>query len=178
MSNGQHLEPADVITLTVAEAKPATDLNFKADLLAVMDGEFQPTEKEGMLHLIDEYEDVFSKEEYDFDIVAQTIYTGDHRPTYSFYREISSAAHTGDNGTDGGYLRQDLTELVVSEWTSNVVVIKKDGKLHFCIDYRRHNEANRKDSYPLPHTDSCLNAMAGARWFRRTISGLAIIRRR
>ena len=46
-----------------------------------------------------------------------------------------------------------------------VLVKKKDGSLRFCIDYRRLNEACRKDLYPLPRIDSCMDAMTGACWF-------------
>ena len=41
----------------------------------------------------------------------------------------------------------------------------KDGSLRFCIDYRRLNEVSHKDSYPLPRIYTCLDSMAGARWF-------------
>ena len=41
-----------------------------------------------------------------------------------------------------------------SPWTSPVVmVMKKDGTLRFCIDYRKVNEVTRKDTYPLPLID-------------------------
>ena len=42
---------------------------------------------------------------------------------------------------------------------------EKDGSLRFCIDYRRLNEASRKDLYPLPRIDSSQDAMAEACWF-------------
>ena len=42
---------------------------------------------------------------------------------------------------------------------------KKNNTLRFCVDYRRLNEVNRKDAYPLPRIDACLDAMNGARWF-------------
>ena len=63
-------------------------------------------------------------------------------------------------------LRQGLIELAISEWKSNVVLVKKkDGSLRFCIDYRRLNEASRKDLYSLPRIVACLDAMTGACWF-------------
>ena len=62
-------------------------------------------------------------------------------------------------------LRQDIIEPAVSEWTSDVFLVKKKyGSLRFCIDYRRLNEASRKDMNPLSSIDSCVNAMAGAKW--------------
>jgi len=33
------------------------------------------------------------------------------------------------------------------------------------VDYRRLNTVTRKDVYPLPRIDSCLDALATAKWF-------------
>ena len=53
-----------------------------------------------------------------------------------------------------------------SPWSSPVVLVtKKDGTKRFCVDYRSLNNVTAKDSYPLPHMDDTLDAMAGARWF-------------
>ena len=47
---------------------------------------------------------------------------------------------------DGGTIRPSQ-----SPWCNAVVLArKKDGTLHFCIDFRRLNDRTRKDSYPLP----------------------------
>ena len=63
-------------------------------------------------------------------------------------------------------LEQGVIEPAKSPWASNVVLVKKkDGSLRCCIDYRQVNAATRKDAYPLPRTDMCLDAMSGARWF-------------
>jgi len=53
-----------------------------------------------------------------------------------------------------------------SPWTSNIVVVsKKDGSLRFCVDYRKLNSVTRRDAYPLPRIDSCLDALSGAQFF-------------
>ena len=46
-----------------------------------------------------------------------------------------------------------------------VLVRKKDGSTRFCIDYRKLNAATKKDSYPLPRTDTTLDAFGGSVWF-------------
>ena len=59
-----------------------------------------------------------------------------------------------------------LVEPACSEWASNVVMVRKrDGTLRFCVDYWQLNGRTRKDSYPLPRIDVCLDALAGAEWF-------------
>jgi len=40
------------------------------------------------------------------------------------------------------------------QWVTNVVVVlKKDGKIRMCVDYRDLNKASPKDDFPLPHID-------------------------
>ena len=40
------------------------------------------------------------------------------------------------------------------QWVANVVpVLKKDGKVHMCVDYRDLNRESPKDDFPLPHID-------------------------
>jgi len=45
------------------------------------------------------------------------------------------------------------------------MVKKKDGSFRLCVDYRRLNSVTYKDSYPLPHIDTCLGSMNSAVWF-------------
>ena len=63
-------------------------------------------------------------------------------------------------------LETGVIEPSTSPWVSNVVMVKKkDGTMRFCVDYRQLNKLTRKDAYPLPRIDSCLDAMAGSRFF-------------
>ena len=44
-----------------------------------------------------------------------------------------------------------------SAWCNTVVLVrKKDGGLHFCIDFRHLNAHTKKDSYPLPQIQEAL----------------------
>nr|KYP60924.1 Transposon Ty3-I Gag-Pol polyprotein [Cajanus cajan] len=48
-----------------------------------------------------------------------------------------------------------------AEWISNVVpVIKKNGKLKVCIDFRDLNAATPKDEYPMPIAETMIDAVA------------------
>ena len=46
-----------------------------------------------------------------------------------------------------------------------VLVRKKDGTLHFCVDFRRLNVWTKKDSYPLPWIQEALESMVGVTHF-------------
>ena len=49
-----------------------------------------------------------------------------------------------------------------SLWCNAVLVRKKDGSLHFCINFRKLNSLTVKDSYPLPHIYETLESLSGA----------------
>ena len=53
-----------------------------------------------------------------------------------------------------------------SPWCNAVVLVrKKDGLLHFCIDFRKLNSLTVKDSHPLPRICETLESLAGAAHF-------------
>ena len=53
-----------------------------------------------------------------------------------------------------------------SPWASPVVLVKKkDGSLHFCIDLRKLNARTIKDAYSLPRIEQSLDCLNGASIF-------------
>ena len=53
-----------------------------------------------------------------------------------------------------------------SPWCNVVVLVrKKDGTLHFCVNFRHLNAWMRKDLYPLPCIQEALESMMGAAHF-------------
>jgi hypothetical protein len=56
----------------------------------------------------------------------------------------------------------------VSPWSSPVVIIEKnDGNLRMTIDYRKVNAQTKKDAYPMPLIEDCLNMCKDADWMTR-----------
>jgi len=45
------------------------------------------------------------------------------------------------------------------------MVKKRDGTMQFCIDYRKTNLLIKKDKFPLPKIDTCLDTLNGSRYF-------------
>lgn len=63
-------------------------------------------------------------------------------------------------------LDQGIIEYSTSPWAAPVVlVLKKDGTLRLCIDFRRLNDITLKDSFPLPRIDDTLDKLSGAKFF-------------
>jgi hypothetical protein len=51
-------------------------------------------------------------------------------------------------------------------WLSPIVVVlKKNGKLRVCVDYRKENVATITDAFPLPFTDGVLDKVAGHKMY-------------
>ena len=49
-----------------------------------------------------------------------------------------------------------------SAWCNVVVLVrKKDGSLHFCINFCHLNACTKKDSYPLPRIQEALESLVG-----------------
>ena len=45
------------------------------------------------------------------------------------------------------------------------MVTKKDGRIRFCIDYRKLNGSTKKNSYPLPRINETIDSLGGNQWF-------------
>ena len=51
-----------------------------------------------------------------------------------------------------------LTTIAYLDWVTNIVpMLKKDGKVHMCVDYRDLNRASPKDNFPLPHINTLID---------------------
>ena len=115
------------------------------------------------------YRDVFSQDENDLgqtDIVMHHIDTGNARPVRQPLRRYPPAHVEVISEYVNNMLKQNTIEPASSPWASNVVLVKKkDGSFRCCIDYRRLNSVTKRDVYPLPRIDDCLDAMASAKWF-------------
>ena len=63
-------------------------------------------------------------------------------------------------------LSRDVIQPSNSLWASPIVVVrKKDGRVRFCVDYRKLNSITYTATYPLPRIDNMLDTLAGSQWF-------------
>ena len=100
------------------------------------------------------------------ELVQHQIDTGDARPIRQPPRREPQAFR----GEGAKEVRRMLDEGVIEPadgpWASPVVLVKKpDGSIRYCVDYRKLNSVTRKDAYPLPRIDDCLDRLSGSTWF-------------
>jgi len=118
--------------------------------------------------LLQKYRVAFSLDERDIGVTnmaTHTIDTGNGRPVRQAMRRHPPAHESAIRQQVDELLQQGIIEPARSPWASNVVMVKKDGSLRMCVDYRQVNALTRKDAYPIPRTDVCLDAMSGSVWF-------------
>ena len=61
-------------------------------------------------------------------------------------------------------MRQGIVEPSSAPWSSNVVLIRKDGRVRMAIDYRKLNSVTVKDVYPMPKVQALIDCLEGSHW--------------
>jgi len=121
--------------------------------------------------LLDEFSDLFAKDINELgrtDLVQHRIYTENVPP-------IKQRAYNVPP-SEQEFIKEEIERMLESKiirssespspWASPVVLVrKKNGKLRFCVDYRKLNSITKKDAYPLPRIQEMLNTLAGSQWF-------------
>jgi len=171
---------ADLQQVEVIETKGQSELNHFQDdsewvpeyIQKLVDGVDDSIPESSCLALksiLMKHADVFSENENDLgktDIIMHHIDTGEARPVRQPLRRFPPAHLEAISDHVDNMLKQGTIEPASSPWASNVVLVKKkDGSFRCCIDYRQLNSVTKKDVYPLPRVNDCLDAMATATLF-------------
>jgi len=158
---------------TPAEAKMAeSDCSHVQCLIDGLPDHLTPEKRVMAERFIRSRANIFSRSEFDIgrtDILKHRIDTGDNPPHYERLRRHPTTQLPLIDAHVEEMLKHDVIEPAASPWCSNVVMVKKkDGSMRFCIDYRKTNELIKKDHFPLPKIDNCLDCLDmlnGSRWF-------------
>ena len=99
-------------------------------------------------------------------LVRHMINTGDHMPIKQQPYHTPVVRRQALAKMIGDMQEQGVVRPSSSPWASPVILVhKKDGSLHFCVNYHRLNSITVKDVYPLPRVDNILDALGGAKYF-------------
>ena len=121
--------------------------------------------------LLGKHSSVFASSDLDlgeFSAVEHTIETGAAVPIKQKMRR--TPIHFV--GEKRKHLEQMLKAKVIqpssSEWAAPPVLVKKkDGNVRWCIDFRKLNSITKKDVFPLPLIEDCMDALQGNVWFSK-----------
>ena len=131
--------------------------------------DLQCHEKQRVIGLINKFQDVFSKDEWDLGLTHLTehaISTGDAAPIKQPPRRVPLAYAEKEKKAIEELQAKGVIRESVSPWASPIVLVsKKDGGVRPCVDYRKVNELVKPDGFPLPRIQDCLDAVAGSRLF-------------
>ena len=126
-------------------------------------------QKQELNCLLVEFEDVFAKDRTDLErtsLSSHKIDTGSTLPIRQAPRRLPLFRREEARVAVQEMRKQGVIEPSTSPWASPIVLVrKKDGSTRFCVDYRKLNAVTKKDSYPLPRTDTTLDAFGGSVWF-------------
>ncbi|XP_063952099.1 uncharacterized protein LOC135153446 [Lytechinus pictus] len=116
-------------------------------------------------NLLSEYQNVFARDDFDlgnFRAVTHKIDTGTANPIKQKMRRTPINFAQEEKAHLDKMLKAGVIKPSISEWASPPVLIRKrDGSVRWCIDYRALNSVTRKDVYPLPRIEECLDTLAG-----------------
>ena len=119
--------------------------------------------------LLSAYSDVFASHDFDlgeFSAIMHRIDTGDAPPVRHGLRRTPLGFQEEEEAHLKLMVENGIIQPSSSEWAAAPVIVKKkDGKYRYCIDYRSLNKVSRRDSYPLPLIEECLDALADNHFF-------------
>lgn len=126
-----------------------------ADFVKKSSPNLNETQRKKFVSLILDYEDVFDKPSGDKErctLIQHRIDRENNIPIKQATRTLPLNGREDINKLVDYMLASDVIKSSSCTWTSSIILLlvkKKDGTERFCIDYKRSNDINKKDSYQL-----------------------------
>ena len=121
------------------------------------------------IDLIYDHPGVFSLHDEDLrfcEWTKHTILTTMDRPVYLVHCTIPPHLQREVHKCLDTWLQQGIGRPLQSPYASQVVIVKKKpGEIHLCIDYHKLNSIMVRDAFPLPRIDKALLAIHSSNWF-------------
>ena len=121
------------------------------------------------INIIYDHPEVFSLHDEDLGFcnkIKHTIPTTLDRPVYLPHCTILPQLLGEVHKCLDTWLRQGIIRPSQSPYASQVVIVqKKSGEIHLCVDYQKLNSIMVRDAFPLPRIDEALQAVHSSNWF-------------
>ena len=146
-----------------------SDANFLPPV-DLTQSDLTPDQKQEVESLLREFQDVFSKDEFDYGythLATHTIETGDAKPARTRCYPTTPAKKAEMERQCQELLERGVIEYSNSPWMSSALLVaKKDGsKPRLVADLRRVNAVTKPSSFPLPIVQDTLDQLSGNSWF-------------
>ena len=178
------LTPTDILTPNPNEKpvfgpRPDTqsaDFNFEAEVKCLPfklnlgeEAKLTHVQQSQFIDLIYDHPEVFLLHDEDLrfcDWIKHTIPTTMDKLVYLVYRTIPPWLQGEVHKCLDTWLWQGIIRPLQSPYTSQVVIVqKKTGEIHLCVDYYKLNSIMVRDAFPLPRIDEALQAVHSSNWF-------------
>jgi hypothetical protein len=163
-----HCEPFTLVTAPHVGQRQTQDLSSKLeDAVTAAKTHLTNREFQELKELLTEYGDIFAGDDKDYgrtNKVYHRIDMGDARPIRQPQRRIPLAKQVEVRELLGDMPRNGVIEESDCPWSSPIVLVRKNGELRLCVDYRKLKDVTKKDSFPLPRIDDTLDTLAGTKW--------------
>ena len=155
------MQPSCSQVTTRRQAKLQDDLKSKLKAILNLAGKnLTPEQFQQLENKLMNNADIFAIDERELGhttVVNHSIDTRDHPPTKQCPRHTPFVHREKIAQLVNDMLKQQVIQPSSSAWASPVVLVpKKDGNLHFCVEYRKINAVTKKDVYPLPRAHDIL----------------------
>ena len=122
-----------------------------------------------LIDVIYNHTEVFSLFDGDLgfcDVLKHSIPTTTDKPVYLPHRQIPAQLQSEVRKCLDNWLKQGIIRPSKSPYASQVVIVpKKTGEIHLCVDFRKFNAISIHDLFPLPRVEEALQAIQAAVWF-------------
>ena len=97
-------------------------------------------------------------------LATHHIDVGDNKAIKQRYYPVSKVVEAALHEEVDKMLENGIIEPSNSDWSSPIVMVKRNGKYRFCLDFRKVNEVSKKDAYPLPYMSVILDRLRAAKY--------------
>ena len=126
-------------------------------------------QQDWFIDLIYDHPEVFLLHDEDLgfcDWIKHTIPMTMDRPLYLLQHTIPPQLQGELHKCLDTWLQQGIIRPPQSPYASQVVIVqKKTGEIHLCMDYCKLNSITVRDAFPLPRIDKALQAIHSSNWF-------------
>ena len=165
----RHLVQLDVPGVTVNTVTTSEQPSHDQLIAEMINPDLDPGDRAQLELLLRQNTDVFAWTDGELgftDLVKHRIEVTDEIPVAQPYRRIPPSALREVEAHIEYLLERGIIQPSSSPYAAPIVVVrKKTGEIRLCCDYRKLNEKTRRDSFPLPRIDECLDALGGAKHF-------------